>query len=255
MSRRILVMIAIVIAIIIVTTQWIFPVYLSIETAHTPPVSAWLVPRDLSDRSVATAPGTKLSYFGYEFEVPWSDLDESKTKSYRDMTLLVFHSGLRLLVGASPPKLWLSGPFGKSAEQGSGAHSDYDLLKTVYGFTPDKMHLWAFSPRIHYRETLLLSLKSATVHAEAATGFFYIGNSVNQGFQEGNPQAWPTDYRPKSRSAVSIQLFSDQGCLNLTLFQRDFANPAGVSQADLNRIIQSVRRVDGSVARKAALPH
>jgi len=36
----------------------------------------------LKDTSVSEAPGTKLSYFGYEFEVPWSDLDESQTKLY-----------------------------------------------------------------------------------------------------------------------------------------------------------------------------
>jgi hypothetical protein len=257
--RRILVLIAVMIAIIVLTTQWILPVYLSIETANKPPIRSRLVPRELLDHSVATAPGTKLSYFGYEFEIPWNDIDEAKTKSYRDMVVLTFHSGLKLMVGVSPPKLWLEGIFGKSnttaVEQSYGVHSDYDFLKTMYTSTPDKIHLWAFSPRIHYRETLLLAVKSAAIVPEAETGFFYVGNSTNEGFQEGDPQAWPSNYRPNSRSSVAIQLFSDQGCLNLTLFQKDFLDPAGVTQADLNRIIQSVQRVNGSVAGKAALQH
>lgn len=220
--RRILVLIAVTIALIVLTAQWILPVYVSLETAYKPPTRSRLVPGDLSDHSVSMAPGTKLSYFGYEFEIPWNDIDEAKTKSYRDMALLTFHSGLKLMVGVSPPKLWLDGLLGKSktasVEQSYGVHSDYDFLRAMYTLTPDKMHLWAFSPRIHYRETLLLALKSAAIRPEAETGFFYVGNSTNEGFQEGDPEAWPLNYRPKSRSSVLIQLFSDQGCLNLTLF-------------------------------------
>jgi len=34
----------------------------------------------LKDLSTSTAPGRKLSYFGYEFDVPWDDLDEQKTR-------------------------------------------------------------------------------------------------------------------------------------------------------------------------------
>jgi len=257
--RRILVLIAVMIAVIVLTTQWILPVHLSIKTANNPPTRSRLVPGELSDHSVAMAPGTKLSYFGYEFEIPWNDIDEAKTKSYRDMVVLTFHSGLKLMVGVSPPRLWLEGIFGKSkttaVEQSYGVHSDYDFLKSMYTSTPDKMHLWALSPRIHYREIFLLPLKPAVVMPEAETGFFYVGNSTNEGFQQGDPQAWPSNYHPRFRSFVLIQLFSDQGCLNLTLSQKDLLDPAGVTQADLNRIIQSVRRVDGSVAGKAAAQH
>ncbi|HEV7217556.1 MAG: hypothetical protein ACHP8A_12885 [Terriglobales bacterium] len=259
--RRILLLIAVTIAVIVLAAPWIGDVYLSIETAKDPPRRSRLVPRELLDHSLATAPGTKLSYFGYEFEIPWNDIDVAKTKSYRDMVVLTFRSGLKLMVGATPPKFWLDGLAGYSkttaavVEQSYGVHSDYDFLKTMYTLTPNEMHLWAFSPRIHYRETFLLVVKSTAILPEAETGFYYVGNSTNQGFQEGDPQAWPSNYSPKSRSSVAIQLFSDRGCLNLTLFQKDFLDPAGVTQADLNRIIQSVQRVSGSVAGKAALQH
>jgi hypothetical protein len=258
--RRILVLIAVMIAVIVLTTQWLLPVHLSIKTANNPPTRSRLVPRELSDHSVTIVPGTKLSYFGYEFEIPWNDIDEAKTKSYRDMVVLTFHSGLKVMVGASPPNLWLNGLLGKSkttgrVEQTFGVRSDYDFLKAAYTSSPDKMHLWAFSPGIHYREILLLALKPAVVGPEAETGFFYVGNSTNEGFQQGDPQAWQSNYHPKSRSSVLIQLFSDQGCLSLSLFQKDFLDPAGVTQADLNRIIQSVHRVDGSAVGKAALQH
>src|SRR5260370_27307877 len=38
------------------------------------------VPIELSDLSVSQTTGKKLSYFVYEFEVPWDDIDESKSR-------------------------------------------------------------------------------------------------------------------------------------------------------------------------------
>src|SRR5260370_33294366 len=40
------------------------------EARRVPAVK--VAPQPLSDYSVSDAPGTVLSYFGYEFEVPWS---------------------------------------------------------------------------------------------------------------------------------------------------------------------------------------
>jgi hypothetical protein len=35
----------------------------------------------LADESISQESGTKLSYFGYDFEVPWTDLDKTNSKS------------------------------------------------------------------------------------------------------------------------------------------------------------------------------
>ncbi len=247
---RILALLGIVAAILLLATQWILPVIGSIETAHKPPIGSWLVPRDLTDHSVTTTAGTELSYFGYQFEVPWTDIDETRTKLYPNMVVLTFHSGLKMMVGASPPKLWLSQLFGKSnnmevrLEKTFSVHSDYEFLSTLYAFTPAQMHLWALSPRTHYREVFMLNIKSVAVLNEAQSGFFYVGNSTFKGFQKGDPQSWPQNYRPKSRATVYLHMFSkaDQGSLSLTLLQKDFHNSAGVSQADINRIIETLHR-------------
>jgi intracellular septation protein A len=37
------------------------------------------VPVELPDLSVSQASGKKLSCFGYEFEVPWDDIDQAKS--------------------------------------------------------------------------------------------------------------------------------------------------------------------------------
>src|SRR5439155_1410472 len=46
-------------------------------TRKTPAVS--MAPAQLADFSISRWPGRKLSYFGYEFEVPWNDVDEAKS--------------------------------------------------------------------------------------------------------------------------------------------------------------------------------
>jgi hypothetical protein len=40
----------------------------------------WKTPTELKDLVISIAPGRQLSYCGYEFEVPWNDVDEQKTR-------------------------------------------------------------------------------------------------------------------------------------------------------------------------------
>lgn len=110
--RRILITVVITLAVIFVGVYWITPVALSFYAAEKAPPVARIVPTELKDKSVSEAPGTKLSYFGYEFEVPWNDLDETQTKLYpkdkpgKNKVILFFRSGLRLLLSAAPPGVW-----------------------------------------------------------------------------------------------------------------------------------------------------
>src|SRR5437764_144085 len=38
-------------------------------------------PSNLSDNTVSTASGSTLSYLGYEFQVPWNDVDNANVKA------------------------------------------------------------------------------------------------------------------------------------------------------------------------------
>jgi hypothetical protein len=212
---------------------------------HKPPRDSWLVPRALTDNSVSLAPGMKLSRFGYEFEIPWTDLDDTKTRSHPDGTVFTFHSGLRLMIGASPAKLFLNELFKADegrAEQSFGVHSDYDFLKVIFAFTPDEMHVWSPFSRVHYREIYVLTIKSAILFPESGTGFFNFGNDTLKGFQQGDPQGWLSNHQNRFRSTVFLELFSDQGDLSITILQNEYKNPRGLSQAEVNRIIKTVRR-------------
>src|ERR1700680_1320222 len=108
--RRILVTLVICCGIVLAGAFWVVPMALSFYAAKTVPARARITPRDLRDHSVSQAPGLRLSYVGYDFDVPWNDLDEAKTVLYpkhkREKTevVLAFHSGLRLVVTAVPAR-------------------------------------------------------------------------------------------------------------------------------------------------------
>src|SRR5438046_9546588 len=61
------------------------------------------VPVEIGDLSVASA-ATKSSHFGYDFQLPWDDLDEQDSKLHPKLVVLSFHSGLRIMIKDIAPK-------------------------------------------------------------------------------------------------------------------------------------------------------
>ena len=256
LARRILITVAITFAVLLVAVNWVAPVALSFYAAKKALPAARVVPTDLKDHSVSQAPGTMLSYLGYQFEVPWTDLDESKTKLYpqdnpdKKMAFLFFRSGLRLVVKAVPPREWAHGfatdwklsPQQVQAFMGrEAATSDYAFLKNLYAFTPSSMHYWALSPQLHSREQMLLLIKSIVPSKPAETGIFNIQNQSLRGFQQGDPHV-RQDY-------LLVNLYSDNDSIEIGFFQKDYPSPAGVTQPDINRIVQSLQKAaPGEVA-------
>jgi hypothetical protein len=76
LPRRILTTVAITLG-----AFWVAPVALSFDAARTAKPDARVVPTDLKDLSVSQVPGTKVSFVGYEFAIPWTDLDRTRTRS------------------------------------------------------------------------------------------------------------------------------------------------------------------------------
>jgi hypothetical protein len=157
-ARRILTTLALTFTVLFIGIYWIVPVALSLYSSRKALPITRVVPTDLRDRSVSERAGAKLSYLGYEFDVPWSDLDDSKTELYpkdkpdKSMARLHFRSGLQLIVFTSPPHSMadqmtktdikmspqaFAAVFGQQA-----ADSDYAFMKCVFEFSPDKMHPW-----------------------------------------------------------------------------------------------------------------
>ncbi len=244
LMRRILLTVIIVLAAIFVCIQWIVPSTLSFYTARTAPPITRVTPTDLKDQSLSQAPGKRLSYFGYEFEIPWSDLDDTQTKLYpkdkpdKIRVDLRFRSGLRLLVTAIPPGEWAND---LSTEmklpvrqfQSTFGQSDYSFVKTLYEFTPDKMNHWAVQ-RVLAREQFLLIMKSVALSSSAGSGIFKVQNQEYKGFQEGNPQI--------RQDGIAIHLYSDEGSVEFIFLQENYPNATGITQPEINRVIQSLRK-------------
>ena len=198
-----------------------------------------------------------MSYLGYGFEVPWNDLDETKTMLYpkdkpeKTRIVLVFrsraapHGGQQFrfrefaqLAGHG----FQNAAGGVEALFGPGSStSDYIFVKNVYGFTPDKMHYWSLSPSLHAREQMVLLTKSIMPTRAAATGIFYVQNQDYKGFQQGNPEGRQVD-------GLVVDLYSDESHFELMFLQKDYHNATGVTQAEINRVIQSVRRAASTEA-------
>lgn len=245
--RRILVTLVIRLAVVFAGVEWIAPVALSYYGARKAPAVTRIVPTDLKDQTVSQAPGSRLSYFGNEFEIPWNDIDETQTKLYPKDTpnrvILIFRSGLRLIVTALPPRELINGISGElrtspqkmEATFGHEAmNSDYNFVKTLYEFTPDTMHDWNVSSRIFSRDALLLVLKSLATAKSAEGGIFKVQNQGFEGFQHGNAQA--------RENGVVVNLYSDDGSVELIFTNQNYRAAAGVTQPEINRIIQSLHK-------------
>jgi hypothetical protein len=108
------------------------------------------LPAELQDLSVSKAPGQKLSFMGVEFEVPWDDVDESKSRIVGTWALIVFRSGNSIILCVNKPKAFMDGLFrDKTAnpELFTGLYgqdvlnSDYALRKAVFQTTPSDITL------------------------------------------------------------------------------------------------------------------
>ena len=244
-----------ILALVTVLFYWAAPVALSIWAARKAPSRARLVPVELPDTSVSSVAGSRLSYFGYEFELPWSDVDPSRSKADPKLNRAVinYRSGLQVQVNALPPKEFINAvattytspqlfePFVAAQFGREACRSDFEFLKRLYDFTPEKMHFWAASSAVHVREIMLLKIKYTALSQWAAdSGIFNVRNAQYRGFQQGSPNARPT--------GILVSLYSEDGGIEFVFAQQNYANPAGVSQAEINRVIQSVRKVKAATS-------
>lgn len=253
---RIPIVVASILALVAVIFFWAAPVALSLWAARKVPSRTRLVPVELTDTSVSPSTGSKFSYFGYEFELPWSDIDTSRTQTdpKSNRAVVTFRSGLQVSMTALPPKDFINAvassytsprlfePFVASEFGPEASRSDYEFLRRLYDFTPEKMNRWTLSSSVHYRESMLLTIKSSALLPWAAdSGIFNVRNPQYSGFQQGSPVARPT--------GIVVTLFSEDGGVEFILSQRNYDNPGGVSQPEINRVIQSVRKQNVALAQ------
>jgi len=190
----------------------------------------------------------KLSYFGYEFEIPWTDIDKEKTKIVGgNKAIIAFRSGNVLSVWTGPPHEFMNGLleqlkidrdtfrklYGDEALQ-----SDYNFQRLILETTPDKITLLS-SRKTAVSQGVLLMVKGICVPGDPNSGIFAVQGKEFKGFQYGRPQSPPKQ--------LSVELFPEDGHLAL-LFGQKKDGPTVISQADINRVVQTIHKVPAEVA-------
>ena len=200
-----------------------------------------VAPAKLMDLSISRSPGRKLSYFGYEFEVPWNDVDEANSGLIPDTNkaMIVFHSGNSLSFWHGSPRAFLNTVLSNDKiDQNTlrrivgdeALQSDYALYRAILRMTPDKMTPFE-SQSDAGNQALLLLVKGICMPPGADSGVFAVSAAEFSGFQFGRPG------NPSGQ--VSVRLFSDSSSLNF-IFVQTAGGPTLISQPDVNRILRTL---------------
>jgi hypothetical protein len=200
-------------------------------------------PIPLSDLSLSNSPHKKVSYFGYEFELPWDDVDEQKDKTVGTIIhVTYFRSGNAFWFSTFLPKDFVNlimkderlDPQGFRQLYGNEAfESDYGFHKEMLETTPSE--ITPFVPRRHAVAGQLLLLAKGMSMPNADSGIFSIQTPDFRGFQFDNPTTRP--FR------ITDELYSNEGGIDLVFLQKVDGSAPTISQSEINRVIQSIRKV------------
>ena len=214
-----------------------------------------VIPQPLRDTAPAKQPGLRLSVYGYEFEVPWGNIDKEKTKSGDFITVYYFRSGQFLMFSnpekaANTKEIFLADDEKRKAatqmwgEKALG--SNFALTKATLETTPAQMSVFAPRPKVVGLGILLMLKMVPATGGE--TGIFAFDAPTLRGFQMGDP-----DKKPKSLSVRAFDMGDHQ--LEITFgIQAGYAGQ--ITQSEVNRVLQTVRPAakseDGSGTEQSA---
>ena len=209
-----------------------------------------ITPIALADHSISNSPGRTLSYFGYEFAVPWNAIPTEKVLNKISFVHLKFESGQDLIFSVpgnkgllteivEDPSLNMGGlrlVFGDLTKR-----SAYEQYQALLNTTPQSIR--AFGPRAEAAsDVTLLTIKAIAFGPGLESGVFSFELPDKRGFQIGNPR--------KSKR-VDLEVFDSAGRHVEILCESTNPN-IPISQSEINRILSSLHAV-AAPAQLAAL--
>jgi hypothetical protein len=208
-------------------------------------------PAPVRDSTVSTSPGKNVAFCGTEFELPWSDLDNSKTKSGINTMTFHFESGLLTLISCEPPREFVDGVLSSTktsadklrlAYGNEAAESDYALTRLMLETTPSAIT----ARNSHSRGGTILAMLvlKAIATPPSSSGMFSIHTPEFDGFQYEDPQAKP--------NRVIMVLFAPDRGLEFQFFLKYKGASPHIAQADINRIIKTLHTVGPYLPPKQA---
>lgn len=196
------------------------------------------VPVKLQDISVSKEQGERLSFNGITFEVPWNDVDETKSRVVGTWALIFFRSGNSILLCVTKPKDFMNDMFRDNIAKPElftalygpeVLDSDYALKKAIFETTPSKITLLMSAHNAAGFGSILLM--KAIMPPTTDWAIYNINADVLKGFQLGDPER-----RPKK---MSLELYANEAEFEVNINQVQSESVPAITQADINRIIQS----------------
>jgi hypothetical protein len=198
----------------------------------------WVVPQPLPTTPAETSLGKSFSYFGYEFESPWTEVAfERKTQS---VAVLNFSGGQVISVfdwrdngdlvqtmkgGSAERRSGLETIYGKDTMR-----SNYDLISRTLNATPADLRIFSSRQKM-VGNSVLLRIKQIDL-PRIKHGVYSFQTNSFRGFQKGDPH---------QDSMVIIEAFDAQDHrIQIWIGAKPDASPKP-TQADINRILYSFR--------------
>jgi hypothetical protein len=210
--------------------------------ARTQP-ELWIVPQPLPATPAETSPGKSFSYFGYEFESPWTEV--AIERKFQSVAVVNFSGGQGVSVfdwrdsdglvaamkGGSPEQAAaLETLFGEGTMR-----SNYALISRTLNVTPADLRIFSSRQKM-VGNSILLRFKQIEISRVKGHVYSFQTESF-RGFQEGDPQL---------DRMVIINAFDVQDHkVQLLVGAKPGTNPMP-TQADINRILYSFRPVSTS---------
>jgi hypothetical protein len=224
-------------AVALVCSSRILAYYFARQMNHDDPRLA-LTPQPLTDYGANLTEGMSFSEFGYDFEVPWKDVD--KVRRFKSLTMISFKSGQTVTFfdpqqtvdrikimreAAVPTGKDVSVLFGSEAMA-----SNYQLLNTILSTTQRPISILTPSKELVRNWMLLTSKQSELINDPSH--IYSIETPRVRGFQKGDPF--------RDQKATILNLFVDKQDHELQLWVAMKESPARITQADINRIVQTL---------------
>lgn len=203
----------------------------------------WVVPQPLPATSAETSLGKSFSYFGYEFESPWTEVAfERKLES---VAVLNFSGGQLISVfnwqasddmvqamkaGSVERGAALETIFGRDTMR-----SNYALISRTLNLTPGDLRIFS-SRQTMVGNSVLLMLKQIQM-SKIKGRVYYFQTESFRGFQEGDPI---------HDDIVTIQAFDAQDHKIELLIGAKPNTGQKPTQADINRVLYSFRPLNTS---------
>jgi hypothetical protein len=205
-----------------------------------PQVNTELVP--LRDLSVPDGPSVSFSASGYKFDLPWNDPDLKHLEPVADNRLAIpFQNGHSLFLTSEPPNQIIDTMIAKqqTTREGLGqvygeeaVRSDYDFEKAILSATPDKVSRHNTKMQA-FQLGMQLLMKTAIVPHPCGSQFFMLKTDEFRGFQYGRPEDHLND--------LEVELYSGDVRIDIH-FNRDTGSAAPITQAEINRFVQSLHK-------------